>query len=124
MAGENIPEVLSRWLSSLFPTSIIHSQEDRIEVYEVEDGYSIGYRMAYCVMTRCGFELSDCYKNLGQCIVYCIENGFAPTYITVPEDHPHLVRLEKILSAINLPIGLITISPDGQVKVSVKPHVP
>jgi len=124
MVNEGISEVLCRWLSSLFPTSIIRSEEDRIEVYEVEDGYSIGYRMAYCIMTKCGLELTDCYRNLGQCIVHCIENGFVPTYIAVPEDYPHLRRLEKILGVINLPIGLIAISPEGQVRVVIKPHVP
>ncbi|MEM1607190.1 MAG: hypothetical protein QXW55_03180 [Candidatus Bathyarchaeia archaeon] len=124
MVSGNISEVLSKWLSSLFPTSIIRSEEDRVEVYEVEDGYSIGYRMAYCVMTKCGFDLSDCYRSLGQCIVYCIENGFIPTYMAVPEDYPYLNKLEKILSSINLPIGLITISSDGQIRVAVKPHVP
>ncbi|MCX8171595.1 MAG: hypothetical protein N3E47_06475 [Candidatus Bathyarchaeota archaeon] len=124
MVDGKISEVLSKWLSSLFPTSIIRSEEDKLEVYEVEDGYSIGYRMAYCVMTKCDYEIHDCYRNLGQCIVYCIENGFVPTYIAIPEDYPHLKRLEKILSVINLPIGLITLSPDGQVKVAVKPHVP
>ncbi|MEM2341398.1 MAG: hypothetical protein QXX94_04335 [Candidatus Bathyarchaeia archaeon] len=124
MLGENILEVLSKWLSSLFPTSIIRSEEDRIEVYEVEDGYSIGYRVAYCIVTRCDVELSECYRNLGQCIVYCVENGFVPTYIAVPEDYPHIRRLERILSVINIPIGLVTVSPSGEVRVVIKPHVP
>ncbi|MEM1582535.1 MAG: hypothetical protein QXK89_08520 [Candidatus Bathyarchaeia archaeon] len=124
MFNIDIPEILSKWLSSMFPTSIIRSEDDRIEVYEVEDGYSIGYRMSYCIITKCGFELSECYRNLGQCITYCIENGFVPTYIAVPENYPHIRRMERILGAINLPVGLIAISPSGEVKVAIKPHVP
>jgi len=124
MLSYNILETISKWLSSIFPTNIIRSEEGKIEVYEVVDGYSIGYRMAYCVMIGCGVELSDCYKSLGQCITSCIENGFVPTYIAVPEDYPHIERLKRILSEINLPMGLITVSPNGEVKVAIKPHVP
>jgi len=124
MFNINMSEVLSKWLSSMFPTSVIRSEDDRIEVYEVEDGYSIGYRMAYCIITGCGLDLSECYRNIGQCVVYCVENGFVPTYIAVPEDYPHIGRLERILSMINLPIGLIIVSSSGEVKVTIKPHVP
>lgn len=120
-------EILSKWLTSMFPTSIIRFEDKRIEVYEVEDGYSIGYRMAYCIIpcsVECGEELSECYKNVGQCLICCVENGFIPTYIAVPEVCPRMKRLERTLGAINLPIGLITIDRSGEVKVTVKPHVP
>lgn len=120
----SIPEILHEWLSRLFPTCAIRHEADRIEVYEVEDGYSIGYRMAYCVLTKYGIELSECYRVLGQCIVYCIENGFVPTYMAVPEDYPHIKRLKRVLDAVKLPLGLIVISPEGDVEVAVKPHLP
>ncbi|MBS7624950.1 MAG: hypothetical protein QXS10_07120 [Candidatus Bathyarchaeia archaeon] len=124
MISSSISEVLSKWLSSIFPTSIIRSEEDRIEVYDIEDSYSIGYRLAYCIITKIGDQLSDYYSGLGRCLAYCIESGFAPTYIAVPEGHPYTDKLRRILDAINLPIGLIIVSSSGEVNIAVKPHVP
>lgn len=93
-------KILSKWLATMFPTSIICSEDKRIEVYEVEDSYSIGYRMAYFIVpcsVKCGEELSECYKNGGQCLICCVENGFIPAYIAVPESCSRMKRLERTL---------------------------
>lgn len=124
----DITQILLRWLSSVFPASIIHSEDGIIEVYEVEDGYSTGYKniliMAYCIIAECDGEISKCHRNIGRCITHCVENGFVPTYITVPEKCPCIKKLERIVNAINLPVGLVSVSPSGEVKIIAKLHLP
>lgn len=128
MSTNEIAEILFKWLSSIFPTNIIRFEDGIIKVYEVEDGYSIGYKnvliIAYCIIAECDKGMSECYKGIGRCIAHCVENGFVPTYITVPENCPHIKKLERIINAINLPIGLISVSSSGEVKTITKLHLP
>ncbi|MBS7614207.1 hypothetical protein KEJ18_00470 [Candidatus Bathyarchaeota archaeon] len=124
MQEEDVKKAVLGWLGAYFPTSIVRTENERIAVYEVEDGYSIGYRMAYNIHINCNTQLTECHKSLGQCLTCCIESGFVPTYLAVPQDYPHMEKLERIMSSVNLPIGLLTVGQNGNVRVAIKPRLP
>ena len=124
MREDEVMDAVLRWLGAFFPTSVIRTEDRGIEVYEVEDGYSIGYRMAYHVRINCDPQLTEYYKGLGQCLTCCIESGFVPTYLAVPYDNPNIGRLERIINSVKLPIGLLTVNQTGEVRVAIKPHLP
>lgn len=124
MQEEDIKKAVLGWLGAYFPTSVVRTENDRLIVYEVEDGYSIGYRMAYNIHINCNPQQIECYKSLGQCVTCCIESGFVPTYLAVPHDHPYIKKFERIMNSVNLPIGLLTVNQNGNVRIVVKPHLP
>ncbi len=124
MREDEITDAVLRWLGSFFPTSVIRTEDKGIEVFEVEDGYSIGYRMAYQIRINCDSQLTEHFKSLGQCLNCCIESGFVPTFLAVPYDNTNIGRLERIINSVKLPIGLLTVNQTGEVRVAVKPHLP
>ncbi len=123
MHEREITEAVSKWLSSLFPCCTIHADEEEIKVYEVENGYSVGYKLTNYIRVGCKEGLTEYYGDLGRCLTYCVENGYVPTYFAVPHDYPNRERLERAVNAVKLPIGLLTVDIDGRVKVAIKPHL-
>jgi len=124
MQEEDVKKAILEWIGAHFPTSIIRTENDWITVYEVEDSYSIGYRMAYNIHINCNPQQTECHKSLGQCLIWCIENGFVPTYLAVPFDHPHIEKFGRIMNSVNLPIGLLSVNQNGDVRIIIKPHLP
>ena len=119
-----VMDAVLRWLGAVFPNSTIRTKDKAIEVFEIKDGYSIGYEMAHQICINCDPQLAEHFSSLGQCLDYCVESGFVPTYLAVPYDDKNIERLERMINSSNLPIGLLTVNQKGEVKVRLKPHSP
>ena len=114
-------DAVSRWFGTFPYDVIVNSQSSEVEVYEIIDGYSIGYTKMYHILVGSN---ENCNEMIGKCVTCCVENRFIPTYLAVPSDCPHLDKLEQTMKRIDLPIGLIAINNEGKIRLALKPHLP
>jgi hypothetical protein len=114
MREEEICQAVSKLFNTLFPARVIKADRGEIGVYEIEDGYSTNYKLSCCIHILCNENLAEYYTKLGESLETCIWYKI-PTYIAVPYNYPYLNKLEPLVSAIKLPVGLILVYEDGKV---------
>jgi len=119
MEHEEVKEVVAKWLESKHPHPKIIGKEDfmpDILVYteqQFEGDKTVYHRY---LQVECKKTNDDIERALGQCLhYYTIFEGLF-TYLAVPEDFSKLQELQKILTFVNLPIGLLIVHHDGKVE--------
>lgn len=117
MREEEISQAVSKLFNNLFPNKVVRADRGEIGVYDIEDSYSFNYKQSCHIQVLCDEDSEEYYTKLGHCLENCVWNK-VPTYIAAPHDYPFLSKLEPVISAIKLPVGLIIVNADGKADVA------
>lgn len=112
MEEPEVRKVVEEWVKSEHPDWIIWSEWH----FDIISGPAKHLpSLAIECKGRAG-KRSSFQRAVGQCLDYMIFNKGA-TYIAVPDDYVYKDFLSRVLKGHNLPIGILTVSGEHEVKI-------